>query len=413
MSAKKRFGSVAVAGVTFQAGSSAIDSATIMSALVFQLTGSPFAVGFVPAILRFGWLFPQLFVGFFVQKKGSSMAYYRIGAFGRALAIGFLALALFVGSDFPPLHLFVVVLCVWTIYAGVSGIVAVPYNDIVARSITPDFRSRLLATRFFGGGIVALGVVVAADFFVGTHEFPISYAAIFALASILMLISSTVFSAMRKPVVSSVTQIQPTFVLYLVEGFSVFRCDHRFKVFVYAQWCGGAVLMAMPFYVIQASSNGVSLEDVAILLGAQTLGALVSNPLWGWWGDKLGKASLLRAISFFRIFPPMIALILSISAGYPSEWSFQIFIGLFFLLGALSNGLTIAVIGYLMEISPDGKRPAYTGYFNAITAPAFLLPVLAGGLATVFSLWVVFMASMIAAGLQLFFLSRLHDQCDH
>src|SRR3546814_5517350 len=63
MSVRRRFVSVAAAGVTFQAGSAAVDSATIMSALVFQLTGSPILVGAVTAILRFGWLFPQLIIG--------------------------------------------------------------------------------------------------------------------------------------------------------------------------------------------------------------------------------------------------------------------------------------------------------------------------------------------------------------
>lgn len=39
MTTRSRFARVAGAGITFQAGSAAIDSATIMSALVFQLTG--------------------------------------------------------------------------------------------------------------------------------------------------------------------------------------------------------------------------------------------------------------------------------------------------------------------------------------------------------------------------------------
>lgn len=79
------------------------------------------------------------------------------------------------------------------------------------------------------------------------------------------------------------------------------------------------------------------------------------------------------------------------------ETMFYIFIGIFFISAALANGLTIAVIGFLMEISPDDQRPAYSGYFNAITAPAFLLPLLAGIIATFFGLTIVFAISMIAA----------------
>ena len=44
----------------FQPGSAAVGSATVMSGLVFQLTGSPVAVGAVSTNLRLGWLLLQL-----------------------------------------------------------------------------------------------------------------------------------------------------------------------------------------------------------------------------------------------------------------------------------------------------------------------------------------------------------------
>ena len=83
---------------------------------------------------------------------------------------------------------------------------------------------------------------------------------------------------------------------------------------------------------------------------------------------------------------------------------------LFFVLGALANGLTIAVIGFLMEISPDDRRPAYSGYFNAMTAPAFLLPLLAGVMAATLGLLWVFAISAVAAGMQSFILSRIDER---
>ncbi|WP_428545152.1 MFS transporter [Profundibacter sp.] len=385
---KSRFKNVALAGITFQAGSAAVDSSTIMAALVYQLTGSSIVVGAITAILRFGWLFPQLIIGFLAQRSGSSMQYYVIGAFGRAACMALMAATLWVGADWPRGWLAVAVMVIWVAYAFISGIVAVPYNDIVARSVPSKLRSRLLATRFFGGGVLALVVVGIADRLVSNLAFPLSYAAIIAIASVLMFLSSTVFTAMGEPETKGSAADKPGFFQYLKDGVQVFRTDNRFATFVYAQWCGGAVLMAMPFYVVQASKSGVSLEYVALLLGAQTTGALLSNPLWGWWGDHLGKVSLLRAIALGRVVPPLLALSL------PEGALFWFFMVVFFLMGALANGLTIAVIGFLMEISPDDKRPAYSGYFNAITAPAFLLPLLAGIIASVVGLPVVFAISL-------------------
>ncbi len=82
---------------------------------------------------------------------------------------------------------------------------------------------------------------------------------------------------MGEPQAASDKASRSTFFQYLRDGVTVFRTDLNFRKFVYAQWCGGAVLMAMPFYVVQADSVGVSLENVALLLGAQTAGSLGSN----------------------------------------------------------------------------------------------------------------------------------------
>ncbi len=404
MSEKKRFRSVAIAGVTFQAGSAAVDSATIMAALVFQLSGSAVLVGAVTAILRFGWLFPQLIVGFLAQRDGGSMRYYVIGAFGRACCMALLAALLLLGGGLPRGWLTAGVMVLWIFYAFISGIVAVPYNDIVARSVRSGMRSRLLAVRFFGGGVLALLVVAISDRVVGKLDFPMSYGVIIAMAALLMLASSSVFTAMGEPASAFAAKgpAKPGFASYLRDGVGVFRQNRAFRLFVYAQWCGGAVLMAMPFYVVQASAAGFDLSRVALLLGAQTVGALVSNLLWGWWGDTLGKVSLLKAIALGRILPPLAVIVLSLFGG-----SDLIYYAIFFVSGALANGLTIAVIGFLMEISPDDQRPAYSGYFNAITAPAFLLPLLAGIMASWVGLLVIFAISMLAAAAQALILQKV------
>jgi len=353
----RRFAHIAIAGVTFQAGSAAVDSSTIMAALVHQLTGSSLAVGAVTAVLRFGWLFPQLIVGFLAERRGSSLRYYIIGGFGRAFCLLALAMTLFLGAGWEAGTLGALALLLWTAYAFISGVVAVPYNDIVARSVAPHRRSRLLATRFFGGGVLALGVAAIADMLVGEMPFPTSYAAIIGMAAGLMLISSAAFVTMGEPPPTRPTERRRSFSDYLGEGAGTFRRDRRFRLFVLAQWASGAVLMAMPFYIVQASASGFAMADVAWLLGAQTVGALVSNSLWGWWGDRLGKGSLMQAVALGRILPPCLILALVLTTDLPAPVFFGAFLVLFFVLGALANGLTIAVIGFLMEISPERPAP--------------------------------------------------------
>ena len=86
-----RFWRIAGAGAAFQAGASAIDSATIVASLVFQLTGSAFAVGFASAVLRrFGVQFAAMSSGYLDRRVcagpdrlaaalGHAKAQYEIG----------------------------------------------------------------------------------------------------------------------------------------------------------------------------------------------------------------------------------------------------------------------------------------------------------------------------------------------
>jgi hypothetical protein len=267
----------------------------------------------------------------------------------------------------------------------------------------------MLSIRFFGGGLVALIVAWIADNLLRTLEFPTSYAAILGIAAILMLISAVIFTAMGEPKRETPLKAVGGFFGYLRDGVVTFQTDPVFRRFVFAQWCGGAVLIAAPFFIVAANRLEVGFENVALLMGTQTLGALLGNPLWGWWGDYRGKLSLMRGIAIARAVPP-VTLLYILLFPVPIVYVVPILLIVFFSLGALMNGLTIAVIGLLMEISPDDRRPAYSGYFNALTAPAFILPLVGGFAVAASGLWIVFAVALVAAVGQVAFLAGIELQ---
>ncbi len=83
------------------------------------------------------------------------------------------------------------------------------------------------------------------------------------------------------------------------------------------------------------------------------------------------------------------------------------FVLLFIVIGALMSGMTIGYLSYLMEISPDDRRPAYSAYFNALASPAALLPLLGAALIEYISINAVFVATVVAAAWQLALLNRI------
>lgn len=396
---RRRFAHVTAAGITFQGGSAAVDSSTIIAALVHQLTGSAIAVGAVTTILRVGWLSPQIVVGYLAQRRRASLPYFAVGAFGRATCLALLAVHLAFSGLLPTGWVVVGFFVAWTGYAFVSGIVAVPYNDIVGRSVPSEQRSRLLALRFFGGGVLGLAIAVVADRLVIGLAFPQSYAAIVGMAALLMYVSSILFVWPGEPPGSPAPQ-NSGFLRYLRDGLAVFRHEPAFRLFVFAQWGGAAAMMAMPFYVVAAQELHFDITRIGLLLGAQSAGALVTNALWGWWGDAYGKRSLLQGVALVRVLPPLGIMLVASDAVTPPAMITGVFLVVFFVLGALASGVTIAVLGYLMEISPDDQRAAYSGYFNALTAPAYVLPLLGGVLVDTMGSRIVFIAAMVGAVIQ-------------
>jgi MFS family permease len=379
----------------------------LIAALVEGLTGNAVAVGAAAAISRAGWLVPQLFVGYAAQRRARRMPFYSAGAFGRAVCLAVLAGVLASTTELPSSAVLALFFALWTVYAFVGGTVAVPYNDIVARAVPSERRSRLLAVRFFGGGLLALGVAAAAHRLLAELPFASAYAAIVLLGAVLFLLSAVSFVSAGEPPAPEDISRAAGLRSYLSDGVAVLRNDRRFRLFLYAQWLSGVAAMAFPFYVIEATASSSAAPRVALFLGTQTAGALLSNPLWGWWGDRLGKRSLLEVAAVLGAVAPLLTLIwTAIGTGWPGivvPW----FAAVFFLLGAVGNGATIAQLGYSMEISPDERRPAYSGYFNALAAPATLLPLGGAAVAQAVSFAVLFATSLAASLLQFLAVRRL------
>lgn len=198
--AGRRFWRVSTAGIFFQGGVAAVDTSTVVASLVGGLTGgSAFAVGAAAALARFGWPFPQLFVAYHAQRHARRLPLYVAGAFGRVVCLTGLAGLLWLAPGWPGGTVVVLFFALWTVYAFVSGLVAVPYNDIVGRSIPADRRSRMLALRFFGGGLLALAVASAAHRVLAALPFPLGHATLLLLGAALLLASAVSFISAGEP----------------------------------------------------------------------------------------------------------------------------------------------------------------------------------------------------------------------
>jgi MFS family permease len=142
--------------------------------------------------------------------------------------------------------------------------------------------------------------------------------------------------------------------------------------------------------------GGLPELEVGTLLAAQAIGGIALNPLWGWWGDRRGKSSLLKALAITAAVSPLLAIALPALPLSPAA-TLAGYALVFFFVGASASGEIIGDLGYLMEISPDHRRPEYSGYMNALVAPSRLLPFVAGLALEVVSFPVLFAVALAAA----------------
>lgn len=380
-------------GVLFQGGVAFLDTSTVIAAFVSQLTPSAVAVGAAELIARFGWLGPQIFAAHYARGRAYRKNIYLFGGWGRAAFIGLLGLLLVSLPGLSAAATLLLFFLLWTLYAFTSGLVGVPYNDIIGRTIPSERRSRMLAWRFLGGGVLAVGAGLAVEQILARPDllpFPTGYGLIFVLAGLLLAVSTVAFSRMREPR-APVEEEQPGFSQFLSQGLTVLRQDQHFRLFLVSQWLASITQMVVPLYILQAQRSGLAGAVVGTLLTARMIGYVSLNPLWGWWGDRQGKLSLLSLLTLVSLTSPLLAIAL---AGQDSLLGYA---AVFFFLGAVASGGTIADLGYLMEISPDSQRPQYTGYLNALAAPARTFPLFAAGLVEVVGFGPVFALAALGA----------------
>jgi MFS family permease len=399
----------ALSGALFELGTAFVDAGTVLAAFLTNLTGAALAVGAAESIRRYGWLVPQLFAAGYARGRRYRKPLYVFAGGGRALALATLAGLLVLLRDARSGVLLAVFFALWTTFAFISGVAGVPYNDIVGRTIPAARRSTFLAVRFFAGGLLGVGAGLLIRGILRRSDilaFPINYALIFGLGAGVLALSTLCFALMREPP-APVEERPIAFRAFLREGLQVLRTDRRFRFFLVVQWLAGVTLMVTPLYVVQARRGGLAEAEVGTLIAAQMAGQLASNPLWGLWGDRRGKLSLLKVLALTGLVSPFLGL--TVPGTADPRWTLTWYMAVFFFLGAVVGGQIIGDLSYLMEVSPDERRPEYTGYMNALVAPTRLLPLLAAGLADTVGFGPVFAVAMVAGVLRLGMLKRLEE----
>ncbi|MEW6243340.1 MAG: MFS transporter [Bacillota bacterium] len=362
-------------GIFFYIGQAFWEPTSVVPAFVAAVTGSELMVGLVSTV-RYGlWLGPQLLVAHYVErlpyKKGVALA---------AVAVNRLAILLIAVSTYvlwPNTQLLTVVFFALYIIVWLGeGITSVPWTDILGRATDPRRRGALIGTmQCIGGlGAFASGMIVARILSSDALVFPNNYALLFLIAAIITSFCAVAFFFVVEPPSRALKRREPM-MTYVRSVPGLLTGNALYRDAVITRVMGASIFLSMPFYAVHARNLGVSAAYLGAFVSAQMLGSTVGGPILGRISDTKGNRLVILITLSCTMLAPVLCLLATFIGG---PLRVVLFLFVFACLGIFGSGSWMGFVNYIIDCTPEDRRPTYLGAVNTIIAPTTLLPVVGG-----------------------------------
>lgn len=380
---------------TWLFGISFISVSAILPVFARRLTDSRIVIGLIPALLDAGWFLPQLFLAPLVERAPRKRPLVLwLGFFERVPFLFFPFVALW-APTLPPGVGIAAFLALIAWRAVGSGIVATPWQEMLATLIPVTHRGRFFGLAHLVGQLLGVGGSALAAVVLASWPYPYNFAVSFGIGAVGIWLSLGFLAFTHEP-----DQPAPAHAAgsqldreYLRRLGGILRRDRNFRSYLASRWLSYLGGMATGFLAVYAVERFQLADDVAaIFTGILFSGGVVGYALWGLVGDRYGhkRVMVLAAALWLGA--------LAAAALAPATWAIYLAFG---LLGLSSSAGTLSDLNLAMEFGPAAERPTYIGLTRTVTGPALLIaPVLGGWLAQTwgFPLLLVVSAGLALAG---------------
>ena len=357
---------------------SMLDFNTVFPALISNLTESKIIFGMLYSIMIGTPYIFNIILSRFMHTHKYKKKFLLLGIYLRSFS--FLGMALFIyffGKQFPALVIasFFFWIFLFSISGGFAGLA---YSDIIGKLVKKGKRGNLFASRQFAMGIASFtgGIIVLNVFTFGKITFPYNYTITLIIGFVGLLIASIAFWFIEEPPSIIKNENKESFKLFIKKVPSILKNDANFTRFIIIENMSSFSLMILPFYMLYAKDTFTINETyVGRYLIFQTIGAILSNLLWGMISSKWGSKMVVRACILIGGSVPVLALILS-------KFGPNYYAIVFFLVGFLFSGRAIGFESYLLDIAPSDNRIIYLGIRGTMNFLIVLLPIMGGFLIT-------------------------------
>jgi hypothetical protein len=391
-------------GILFYVGETFIETATIVALFVSGLTQRSGLVGLAVALQEVGWYLPQVLTIALVETRRRRLPLYAWMAVLRTGGLLAATVAIVAFGDRRPGLTLLCFFAAFSLYAFAGGFAAVPFYDVVGRTIPLAWHPRLWAYRLFFGGLLAAAAGFVLQAILALPDFSLRFGLLFGIATLFIGAGTSAFSLCHEPPV----EIRPKAIhmgAHLRENARVAWQDPSFRALFGTRVALAAAFTAAPFFVLYALGPlGLPARAVGAFVTARIVGFVVSNLGWQWVATHRGHRSLMRGVAVTCITAPL--LVLAAAAAPPAARA-ALLVAAFALVGAAVSGTNIGFQSLLLAIAPAARRPSYVGLMNSFVGPFMLLPAAAGWLSDLTAPAVVFAGAAGAGALAWLVAARL------
>jgi Na+/melibiose symporter-like transporter len=270
-----------------------------------------------------------------------------------------------------------------------NGVVTVPWQDIIAKSIPGSLRGRFFSSMQLATALGALGVGFGVRAMLGPSGpgFPMDYTILFTFVAIFLTLSTLGCAITREPIRRVLDRPQSLRQVMRSAG-PMLREHADFRGLVLIALLGSAMSFTTPFYVLYATRKlGVPEQIAGVYIWASVLGGAAFSVVWGHLNDRRGSLTVIRAGCAFVIIAPILAITIPLflragDAILPGSLLLLPYVfALVFVVGGSTNGaFWMGVTNYLFDLCDHPDRPRYIALLNYLSLPGALFPLLIGWL---------------------------------
>lgn len=359
-------------GAFFGIGLGFASYATFIPLFISTLTDSGLLLGLVGAMHFIGWQVPQLFTANHV----AGMRRYKPLVMLLTLneRVPFLALAL-VAVMVPTIGttaaLILGLLCVmWQAFGG--GLTATPWQSMISKIMPPKRRGTFYglqsaaANGFSAGSAVLAGILLT-----GAGGGPNGFALCFLICAVLMMGSYLVLGMTREPLAPAEHVVKRTSREFWLRLRAILREDGNFRSFLFVRMVAQFASVGVPFFAVFSTTRfEADLLTVGLMTSILGIAKTVSNPLFGWLGDRYSHRLM------FGIGTALAGASAALALAAPQvEWFYVVFA----LVGFADAATWTTTMAMTAEYGTAEERPYYIGLANTLIAPATIIAPLVGG----------------------------------